>query len=189
MQQVLMIDDYVELCEMVAEYLGQEGFTVSAVHNGEAGVARTQEGAYSLILLDVMLPRLNGFEVLRRIRSGESPASNVPVLMLTARGNAVDRIVGLEVGADDYLPKPFEERELLARMRAILRRSGAGPAEPARINVLQRETLRVGDLAIDIGARVVRRGDGVVVFTAVEFDLLVLLLRGLLAYLRVAAGH
>src|SRR5688572_19951375 len=119
-----MIDDDVELCEMVAEYLGQEGFTVSAVHDGQAGVERAQSGGFSLILLDVMLPELNGFEVLRRIRAGTGAASHVPVLMLTARGNAVDRIVGLEVGADDYLPKPFEERELLARMRAILRRAG-----------------------------------------------------------------
>ena len=126
MQPVLMVDDDVELCEMVAEYLGQEGFAFHAVHDGRSGVERAQSGEFALVLLDVMLPQLSGFEVLRRIRAGSTPGSNVPVLMLTARGNAVDRIVGLEVGADDYLPKPFEERELLARMRAILRRTGTG---------------------------------------------------------------
>jgi len=177
MQQVLMIDDDVELCEMMVEYLRQEGFAVSTVHDGQDGVASAQLGNYALVLLDVMLPTINGFEVLRRIRAGAAPASNVPVLMLTARGNAVDRIVGLEVGADDYLPKPFEERELLARIRAILRRSGAGHEEATQKPGAQRETLRVGDLVIDIGARMARRGEDVVVLTAVEFDMLTLLLR------------
>ena len=181
MQQVLMVDDDAELCEMVAEYLAPEGFAVSAVHDGESGVERVREGAYALVLLDVMLPRLNGFEVLRRIRASATPTGNIPVLMLTARGDAIDRIVGLEVGADDYLPKPFEERELVARMRAILRRAGGsnsgqstaagGVASP------RRESLRVGDLVMDIGARIVRRGSDQITLTAAEYDLLALLLR------------
>jgi len=177
MQQILMVDDDVELCEMVAEYLGQEDFAVTAVHNGQHGVERAQSGEYDLVLLDVMLPQLSGFDVLRRIRSANAPGANVPVLMLTARGNAVDRIVGLEVGADDYLPKPFEERELVARMRAILRRTGTTAENNAATPPRRRETLAIGDLIVDIGARVVRRGDGAIVLTAVEFDMLTLLMR------------
>src|SRR5687767_12273062 len=123
MQPVLMVDDDIELCEMVGEYLEEEGFALSMAYDGQSGLECARSGEFSLILLDVMLPQLSGFEVLRRLRAGESTRADVPVLMLTARGDAVDRIVGLEVGADDYLPKPFEERELVARMRAILRRS------------------------------------------------------------------
>src|SRR5207249_6483828 len=106
-------------CELVAEYLGPEGYEVEAIHNGERGIDRALSNEHSLVVLDVMLPGLNGFEVLRRIRA----ESKVPVLMLTARGDDVDRIVGLEIGADDYLPKPFNPRELVARIRAILRRT------------------------------------------------------------------
>lgn len=179
MEQVLMIDDDAELCEMVAEYLALEEFAVTAVHDGSSGIEKAREGTYSLVLLDVMLPGLNGFEVLRRLRAGETPHAAVPVLMLTARGNAVDRIVGLEVGADDYLPKPFDERELVARMRAILRR-----ARPASLEGTvsgnensSRETLQVGDVSVDVGARLARRGGEELVLTSVEFDTLVLLLR------------
>ncbi|HEX8235378.1 MAG TPA: response regulator transcription factor [Abditibacteriaceae bacterium] len=176
MQQILMVDDDVELCEMITEYLLPEGFTVTAVHDGEAAVQKAQEGNYSLLLLDVMLPRLNGFEVLRRLRAASAGASgaSVPVLMLTARGHAVDRIVGLEIGADDYLPKPFDERELVARMRAILRRSQTGHTAQKT----SRETLTVGDVVMDSGARTVSVGDNLVALTAAEFDLLALLLRG-----------
>ena len=122
MKPVLMIDDDAELCEMVGEYLALEGFQVSAQHDGASGLERAGGGDYEAILLDVMLPKLSGFEVLKRLRGGGSAGAQTPVLMLTARGQAVDRIVGLEVGADDYLPKPFDERELVARLRAILRR-------------------------------------------------------------------
>jgi two-component system response regulator CpxR len=115
--RVLIIDDDIELCELLAEYLGGEGFAVDAVHDGASGVARALNGEHELVVLDVMLPKLNGFDVLRRIRE----SSAVPVVMLTARGEEVDRIVGLEIGADDYLPKPFNPRELAARMRAVLR--------------------------------------------------------------------
>jgi two-component system, OmpR family, response regulator len=119
MTRVLLIDDDVELTAMLQEYLQQEGFETAAVHDGEAGVAEALSGRHAIVVLDVMMPRLNGVEALRRIRM----RSRIPVLMLTARGDDVDRIVGLELGADDYVPKPCTPRELVARLRAILRRS------------------------------------------------------------------
>src|SRR6266496_1213931 len=119
MDTVLVVDDDTELCGLVQEYLASEGFMAKAVYDGEQGLEQALTGAHSLVVLDVMLPGMNGFEVLRRIRS----VSKVPVLLLTARGEDVDRIVGLEIGADDYLPKPFNPRELVARIRAILRRT------------------------------------------------------------------
>ena len=180
MEQVLMIDDDAELCEMVAEYLALEEFTVTAVHDGPGGIEKARDGAFSLVLLDVMLPGLNGFEVLRRLRAGDGPNSTIPVLMLTARGNAVDRIVGLEVGADDYLPKPFDERELVARMRAILRRTRPAPREGVADSneISTRNALQVGDVTVDVAARLARRAGEELILTAVEFDMLVLLLRG-----------
>lgn len=123
MNKVLLVDDDVELVSMLREYIESEGFAADAVHDGEAGVAAALSGQYAIVVLDVMMPRVNGIEALRRIRAH----SQVPVLMLTARGDDVDRIVGLELGADDYVPKPCTPRELVARLRAILRRSG----EPA----------------------------------------------------------
>src|SRR5258708_10854046 len=119
MERVLVIDDDVGLCELVQEYLGPEGYEVEAAHNGERGINRALTNDHALVVLDVMLPGMNGFDVLRRIRS----KSRIPVLMLTARGDDVDRIVGLEIGADDYLSKPFNPRELSARIRATLRRT------------------------------------------------------------------
>ena len=113
--RLLVIDDDRELCGLLEEYLVAEGFAVESVHTGPQGAEQASRGNYALIVLDVMLPGLNGFDVLRRIRS----ESSVPVVMLTARGEEVDRIVGLEMGADDYLPKPFNPRELVARIRAI----------------------------------------------------------------------
>ncbi len=127
MSKVLLVDDDVELASMLREYIGQEGFEVDAVHDGEAGVAGALSGAYSIVVLDVMMPRLGGIEALRRIRA----QSQVPVLMLTARGDDVDRIVGLELGADDYVPKPCTPRELVARLRAILRRTQEPSADAA----------------------------------------------------------
>jgi DNA-binding response OmpR family regulator len=123
-EEILLIDDDVELCSMLADYLGRYGFHVSAVHRGDTGLKEALKQQYALILLDVMLPGLDGFEVLKRIRA----ASSINVLLLTARGDDVDRIVGLEIGADDYLPKPFNPRELLARIRAI--RMGKGSSSP-----------------------------------------------------------
>jgi len=167
--RILIIDDDVELCELLRDYLAAEGFAVEAVHDGESGAERVKEHDYCLVVLDVMLPRISGFEVLRRIRSG----SQVPVLMLTARGDEIDRIVGLEMGADDYLPKPFNPRELVARLRAIQRRVTVSPAEAdATLNLLE-----VGDVAVDPGARSVRCGDRDVEVTSVEFSILEVLLR------------
>jgi two-component system response regulator CpxR len=169
MDQILIIDDDVTLCELVAEYLTPLGFALEAIHRGDTGAERALAGGFSLVVLDVMLPGLNGFEVLRRIRE----RSRVPVLMLTARGDDVDRIVGLEIGADDYLPKPFNPRELVARIRAILRRTTL--AEPLR--QLAPKQLRVGDVELDGGTRAVYRSGAEVELTAVEFDLLEKLLR------------
>jgi two-component system, OmpR family, response regulator CpxR len=167
-ERILVIDDDVELCALVSEYLKPEGFEVDSVHDGERGVERAVAGDYLLVVLDVMLPGINGFEVLRRIRN----TSRIPVLLLTARGEDVDRIVGLEIGADDYLPKPFNPRELLARIRAILRRSRAPEAgAPAS------EFLRVGDVELDPASRTVRQNGKPVELTSVEFNLLQVLLR------------
>lgn len=168
MDQILIIDDDVALCELVTEYLEPLGFEIETVHRGDTGVERALSGKHALIVLDVMLPGLNGFEVLRRIRS----ESKIPVLMLTARGDDVDRIVGLEIGADDYLPKPFNPRELTARIRAILRRSLEKPAAGTVI-----KKLTVGDVELDSGTRTVQRAKENVELTTVEFDLLEKLLR------------
>lgn len=168
MDQILIIDDDVALCELVTEYLEPLGFEVETVHRGDLGAERALAGKHSLIVLDVMLPGLNGFEVLRKIRSG----SRVPVLMLTARGDDVDRIIGLEIGADDYLPKPFNPRELSARIRAILRRTSSDEARDHSVP----KTLAVGDIELDRGTRIVRRAGTIVELTAVEFDLLASLL-------------
>jgi two-component system response regulator CpxR len=165
--QILIIDDDVALCELVTEYLAPLGFEIESVHRGDAGAERALAGKHSLVVLDVMLPGLNGFEVLRRIRA----SSKVPVLMLTARGDDVDRIVGLEIGADDYLPKPFNPRELTARIRAILRRT-----TPEATQVSGKK-LSVGDIELNSGTRTVARAGEQVELTAVEFDLLEKLLR------------
>src|SRR5512141_1008879 len=143
MDRILIIDNDVALCELVTEYLGPLGFEIESVHRGDTGAELALGGNYSIVVLDVMLPGLNGFEVLRRIRT----RSKVPVLMLTARGDDVDRIVGLEIGADDYLPKPFHPRELVARIRAILRRTHAPEDSPQR----QQGMLLVGDVEMDRG--------------------------------------
>ncbi|WP_058868394.1 response regulator transcription factor [Chloracidobacterium thermophilum] len=164
MERLLVIDDDTELCELVVEYLSAEGFAVEVVHDGESGVKRATSEPFALIILDVMLPRLDGFETLKRIRA----VSHVPTLMLTARGDDVDRIVGLEIGADDYLSKPFNPRELLARIRAILRRT-----KPE----LLAEKLVVGDVELDFGSRSVRKQGQVIPVTSVEFDLLTVLLQ------------
>ena len=166
MERVLIIDDDVELCELVAEYLTPEGFAVEAVHNGEEGLKRAHSGEHVLVVLDVMLPGISGLEVLRRLRA----ESRVPVLILTARGDDVDRIVGLEIGADDYLPKPFNPRELVARIRAILRRTQPSASPPL-------EKITVGDVELDPAARMVRRAGEPVELTSVEFGMLEALMR------------
>jgi two-component system response regulator CpxR len=165
MERVLVVDDDAELCQLVTRYLAREGFEISWAPNGGAGVERALAEDYSLIMLDVMMPDTDGFEVLRRIRQH----SRTPVLMLTARGDTHDRILGLELGADDYLPKPFDPAELVARIRAILRRSA--PQRPASA------AIAIGDIALDGGARTVQRNGAPVDLTTVEFDLLAALMR------------
>ena len=169
-KKILVIDDDAELCELVSEYLESEGFEIDTEGSGDHGADRALESDYDLIILDVMLPGINGFEALRRIRA----QSNVPVLMLTARGDDVDRIVGLEIGADDYLPKPFNPRELVARIHAILRRSSAhANAGAAVLN----EKVAIGDIQLDTGSRTVTRDNNPIHLTAMEFDVLEVLLR------------
>jgi two-component system response regulator CpxR len=170
--RILVIDDDRELCELVTEYIQPEGFSVESVHDGLSGVERASAGEHACVVLDVMLPGLGGFEVLRRVRA----VSNVPILMLTARGSDLDRIMGLEIGADDYLPKPFNPRELVARIRAIIRRTQAVRAAPAA-PVSLRETVSVDDVTIDIGARTVTRSGETVELTGAEFETLLVLLR------------
>jgi two-component system response regulator CpxR len=168
---ILVVDDDAELCRLVSRFLGAEGYSVQTVQTSGLGVERALSGGYDLVVLDVMLPEMDGFEVLRRIRT----KSNTPVLMLTARGDDLDRILGLEMGADDYLPKPFNTRELSARVRAILRRANSTNA--SGVALAEAASIRVGDLELNAGARTVRCGNEVLNLTTVEFDLLQRLLR------------
>jgi two-component system response regulator CpxR len=165
MDRVLIVDDDVALCELLAESLNTEGFAIEAVHNGPHGLERALSQEHALVILDLMLPGMGGLDVLRRIRA----RSQVPVLILTARGEDVERIFGLEIGADDYLPKPFNPRELIARMRAILRRTVRATTAI--------EPLIVGDIRLDPAAREVRLRDALLALTSVEFTLLETLLQ------------
>lgn len=174
-QRVLIVDDDTELCDLLKEYLRREGMEAQAIHDGENGVAQAKSGNYSILVLDVMLPGIGGFEVLRRLRSSGGVGASLPVLMLTARREEVDRVLGLEAGADDYLIKPFSPRELVARLRAILRRVSR-EGEPVASGAARR-TLRVGDLELDNSSREVRRGEENVELTSAEFDLLETLMR------------
>ncbi|MDA8443610.1 response regulator transcription factor [Paracidovorax valerianellae] len=170
--QLLMIEDDFRLAQMVGEYLSQSGLEVTHMADGKSGMARLQGGDAGplpdLVILDLMLPDMDGLEVCRRIRSLQGPAAQVPVLMLTAKGDPMDRIIGLELGADDYLPKPFEPRELLARIRAILRRRTDGGTPAAQV-------LRFGSLEIDRDARTVTVSGQPAELTSYQFDLLVAL--------------
>ena len=165
---LLMIEDDARLAAMVGEYLTQSGFTVTHMLDGESGLAALQNQPVDLVVLDLMLPDIDGLEVCRRIRALPGELARVPVLMLTAKGDPMDRIVGLELGADDYLPKPFEPRELLARIRAVLRRRQPGAAPEAQL-------LRFGALEIDRDARTVAVGGEPAELTSYQFDLLVAL--------------
>ena len=162
MERILAVDDDTGLTELLAEYLQPEGFVLDAVHDGETGVERILSGGYSIVVLDVMLPGIGGLEVLRRVRR----QSRVPVIMLTARRTTADRVMGLENGADDYLSKPFDPRELVARVRTVLRRVRPGG------HAVGGDFLAVDDLLLDSGKREVRRGDEVIELTSAEFDLL-----------------
>jgi two-component system, OmpR family, response regulator CpxR len=171
MRRLLVIDDDRKLCALLSEYLTPEGFEILSVHSGPEGVSRACAGGFDLIVLDVMLPGENGFQVLRQIRAKKE----TPILMLTARGDEVDRIVGLEMGADDYLPKPFNPRELAARIRTVLRRVKPDSEEPAFLPSAKR--LMVGDVGMDLGTRNVYCSGRSVDLTSVEFSLLEQLLR------------
>jgi two-component system response regulator CpxR len=163
---LLLIDDDATLGALMSEYFAAQGFRLALASDGRAGLARALQGGVDLVILDVSLPMLDGFEVLRQLRQ----RSAVPVIMLTARISQEDRIAGLESGADDYLPKPFEPGELLARVRAVLRRTGH--LYPVRRNLVQ-----IGDIELNPGTREVRRGGSRIALTSVEFDILDILMR------------
>lgn len=170
MQNILIIDDDVELCELLSEFLGSERLLTTCVHSGASGLKIAQEKSHDLIILDVMLPEMNGLEVLKNLRA----TSNTPVIMLTARGDEVDRILGLELGADDYLPKPFSPRELVARIRAISRRSAVvnndnGSKELGKLDI--------DNVCIDHSTRTVTKDGVSLALTEVEFSILDCLMR------------
>ena len=165
---LLMIEDDARLAAMVGEYLRQSGYGVAHAGDGESGLTMLQDAPVDLVVLDLMLPGIDGLEVCRRIRALPGDLARVPVLMLTAKGDPMDRIIGLELGADDYLPKPFEPRELLARIRAVLRRRQGGAAP-------EQQRMSFGSLEIDRDARTVTVGDVPCELTSYQFDLLVTL--------------
>jgi DNA-binding response OmpR family regulator len=171
--RILIVDDDRKLCRLISEYLRPRGFDAACVHTGTEGLAEAVKGSYAAVILDYMLPGIDGFEVLRQLRQ----QSTVPVLMLTALGDESDRIVGLELGADDYLPKTFSTRELLARLRAVTRRAAVTVAQAASRDASERGELVVNDLKVDLDARSVTVGGQPVTFTALEFDLLACLAR------------
>jgi DNA-binding response OmpR family regulator len=166
--RVLLVDDDRELCQMLSEYLDAEHFDVKSVHDGGEALAELQVGEFEIVILDVMLPSVGGLDVLRKLGA----AYTTPILMLTARGDDVDRIVGLELGADDYLSKPFNPRELVARIRAILRRA---PSRAARSGAP--DELSVGPIALNAGTRQVHVNGKPVALTGAEFRVLELLMR------------
>lgn len=167
-ERILLIEDDRRLAEMVTNYLGEFGFAVTPAVSGAAGIALYRRESFDALILDLMLPDVDGLEVCRQIRGRDGSDANTPILMLTARGDAMDRVIGLELGADDYLAKPFEPRELLARLRSILRRSRSEPAS---------QVLRFGRLEIDTAARLVRRDGDVCALTSHQFALLLALAR------------
>lgn len=163
---ILLVDDDVELCALMKEYFDRNGYRLDCVYNGRDGLAHAMDEKHQLIILDGMLPALDGFEVLRQLRK----RSSVPVIMLTARTREQDRITGLDSGADDYLPKPFSPDELLARIRAVMRRyTSASLSEP--------KLLRAGPLELDEVTQVVRRSGEIIALTETEFQILELLMR------------
>ncbi len=170
-QNILLIDDDTALCSLLKEYLADEGFELEICHEGIEGSDKALSQKHDLVILDVMLPGCNGFEVLKKIRK----QSNVPVLMLTARGDDVDRIVGLEIGADDYLGKPFNPRELVARIRAIFRRTQSQDSDPDK--PMEPSKLSVDDIELELNTRRVLKQGQAIDLTAVEFNLLKVLLQ------------
>ncbi|MBP6277979.1 MAG: response regulator transcription factor [Limnohabitans sp.] len=168
MQHILMIEDDARLAAMVSDYLGQNGFDVAPAPDAQSGLARLQTAGVDLVILDLMLPDMDGLQVCQRIRALPGALGQVPVLMLTAKGDPMDRIIGLEMGADDYLPKPFEPRELLARIKAILRRKG-NPTETSA------HVMQFGSLEIDRDARRVSVSGQACDLTSYQYDVLVAL--------------
>ena len=168
MTRLLLVDDDKELSAMLGEYLTAEGIVVEHAYNGKQGIDRALSENYDAIVLDVMMPELDGFEVLRRLRA----ESSVPVLMLTAKGDDVDRIVGLEIGADDYLPKPFNPRELLARLRAVLRRTQASPKK-----MDNKQVIKIGLLELTSASRSALVAGKPLDLTSTEFNLLLTLIK------------
>lgn len=162
--RVLLIDDDTRLPQLLAEYLEQNGVSLASAPDGPKGLAMLEQGAYDAVLLDVMMPGMDGLEVCKRIRA----KSNLPVIMLTARGDETDRVVGLEIGADDYVGKPFSPRELLARLRAVLRRS--------RPEVIS-EQISVSGVSVDVPSRIAQMNGAPIDLTGIEFDILVALVR------------
>jgi DNA-binding response OmpR family regulator len=160
---ILVVDDERNIVELARLYLRNEGFEIEAAYNGREGLEKARSLQPSLVLLDIMMPEMDGLEVFRQLRK----SSDIPVIMLTARADDVDKVVGLELGADDYVTKPFNPRELVARVKAVLRRTESGPRKPASI--------QVGDLTIDVAGREVQVGTKTVPLRAKEFDLLVAL--------------
>lgn len=173
---ILMIEDDVRLAQMVSEYLAQSGFTITHTADARSGLERLTNKTMSppdeLVILDLMLPDMDGLDVCRSIRTLPAPESAIPILMLTAKGDPMDRVIGLEIGADDYLPKPFEPRELLARIRALLRRQNAGQHTPES---KAHDVMRFGSLEIDRSARIVSVAGQSTDLTSYQFDLLVAL--------------
>jgi two-component system OmpR family response regulator len=168
MTHILIVDDDTELSSMLGEYLAAEGFSIDQAFDGKQGAQKAITGQYDAVVLDVMMPELDGFEVLRRIRS----ESSVPVLMLTAKGDDVDRIVGLEIGADDYIPKPFNPRELLARLNAVLRRTQVSRQQPRKEQVEH-----IGPLEINPSTRTALAKGQTLDLTSTEFNLLYTLVK------------
>jgi two-component system response regulator CpxR len=166
--RLLVIDDDVELCALLDEYMNREGFDLQFAHDGRPGLEAALDGKFEAIVLDVMLPDVSGFQVLRAIRAKK----RTPILMLTARGDHVDRVVGLEMGADDYVPKPFNPRELVARIRAVLRRAESAPETESRGS----RRIAVGEIAVDLETREAWSGPEPVQLTPIEFDMLVALM-------------
>jgi len=164
MDRILIVDDDVELCRLLVERLSTEGFAIEAIHDGQHGLERALSHEHALVILDLMLPGMSGLDVLRRVRA----QSSVPLLILTARGEDVERILGLEIGADDYLPKPFNPRELIARIRAVLRRSNR--------SAINGKTLMVGNIRLDPAAREAWINELPLDLTSVEFTLLEMLM-------------
>jgi two-component system, OmpR family, response regulator CpxR len=164
-RSILLVEDDVELCGLMADFFAQYGFRVEAVHDGRRGLAKAIEGACDIVILDVMLPSIDGFEVLRQLRK----RSSAPVIMLTARTSQRDRVTGLDAGADDYLPKPFEPEELLARIREVLRRTGR--------EAVKAEVIEAAGFKLDSRAREIQYFKNRLEVTSLEFDILELLMR------------